>query len=194
MSQASSGQDFKNLTGYGPLSRVINVNSDYARKNVLTIEEAERRFVQKGPNDDVSIQGDLITEGDATIKGDLVIEGNVTAHEVTTTSDERVKTDLLPVNDALDKVLRLNGYSFTRKDWEKIGVPKDKRFIGVMAQEVQQVIPELVKYDVDTDLLSVNYPSLAAVLVESIKDLHALQEQMQKNTRRSPGPADVPIY
>lgn len=180
-------EELRNLNGFGPLSSVINNNSEYTRKNIITREEAKQRFLHKSSNNDVKIEGDFRTDGNMIIKGDLFILGNVTATELTATSDERVKCDLIPVSNALDKVLQLNGYSFARKDWEKIGEAKDRRYIGVIAQEVQQVFPELVKYDDKTDLLSVNYASMAAILLESIKDLHKLQMQhlqLRQNSNR----------
>lgn len=162
------------------MSTVINYNSNYTKTNILTRNEAEQRFVQLSPDNEVIVDGDFTSEGNGIIKGDVHIEGTVTANELTATSDQRVKTDLIPVSRALEKVLNMNGYAYTRKDWEAINVPKDRRYIGLVAQEVQEVIPEVVKYDEDTDLLSINYPAITAVLIESIKDLYDLQMKQAK--------------
>ena len=82
-------------------------------------------------------------------------------------SDARLKTDLLRIDGALDKVKRLSGYTFLRKDFDSA-----KRFAGVIAQEVKEVLPEVVSTDAD-GMLSVAYGNLVALLIEAIKELAA---------------------
>jgi hypothetical protein len=96
----------------------------------------------------------------------LDMSGNVTfAGDVTAFSDRRVKTDIKPLEDALAKVERLQGVSFTRID-------SGERGIGVIAQDMQLVVPEVVKEDNDGNL-SVAYGNLVGLLIEAIKELKA---------------------
>ena len=89
----------------------------------------------------------------------------------TTYSSRRWKTDIKPINGALDKVQRLRGVSF---DWRV----DRKRDIGLIAEEVGEVVPEVVAYEENgRDAKSVDYARLVPLLVESIKEQ---QEVIQK--------------
>ena len=82
----------------------------------------------------------------------------------TTYSSRRWKTDIKPLDGALDKVRRLRGVSF---DWRADG----KQDIGLIAEEVGEVVPEVVVYEENGhDAKSVDYARLVPLLVESIKE------------------------
>lgn len=99
--------------------------------------------------------------------GSLDARGDVTATgEVTAYSDIRLKENIQVIPDALGKVLQLRGVTFTRIDTKTHGT-------GVIAQEVQKVLPEAVKMGHEDDILTVNYGSMVGLLIESIKDLKA---------------------
>lgn len=98
--------------------------------------------------------------------GDFTAVGNVTAY-----SDRRLKKDIEPVYDALEKIDQLNGVTFKRIDNGEYGV-------GLIAQEVQAVVPEAVKTD-ENGMLSVAYGNLVGVLVEAIKDLNREVKQLK---------------
>jgi len=103
------------------------------------------------------------SSGDLTITGDLSVGGDITA-----TSDEKLKTGIKTVTDAVDKVYQLNGVEFT---WRKDG----RRSAGVIAQNVQNVMPEAVsKQPKLEDSLAVNYNALHALYIEAIKELKDL--------------------
>lgn len=93
-----------------------------------------------------------------TASGSITASGNVTAF-----SDARLKTDLARIEGALDKVEALTGYTFTRTD-------SGERQTGLIAQDVQKVMPEAV--DVEY-YMSVAYGNLAGLFVEAIKELRA---------------------
>jgi hypothetical protein len=80
-------------------------------------------------------------------------------------SDERLKTDIRPIENALDRIGKLKGVYYHWKDDKK-----DKQEIGVIAQDVQQQFPELVNTD-KNGILSVDYIKLTAILIECVKDL-----------------------
>lgn len=106
-----------------------------------------------------------------TLNGELNVTGNITATgNVTAYSDQRLKDNINRIESALDKVQSLNGVTFTRNDL----AAKDKRYVGLIAQEVQSVIPEAVTVHKDVNqTLSVDYQGLVGLLVEAIKELEA---------------------
>ena len=90
--------------------------------------------------------------------------GNVAAlGEVQANSDERIKTNIKTIENGLDKVLQLRGVEYDRTDIEK-------HQIGVIAQEVEKVIPDVVGESKD-GVKTVAYGNLVAVLIEAVKDL-----------------------
>ena len=106
--------------------------------------------------------------------GDLHIDGNVIAYS-TTISDERLKTDIVKIDGALDKVAQLNGYTFTY-------TADGKKSAGVIAQEVQKVLPSAIIEsklplkmgdDDETEYMTVQYDQLMGLMVEAIKELKA---------------------
>ena len=108
--------------------------------------------------------------------GDFHADGDVVAFSTTTASDRRLKENIEVIPNALDKVQALNGVSF---DWKKTG----EKSAGVIAQEVQGVLPEAVKEVTPVgggdSHLAVNYHALTSILIESIKELKAEIEQLK---------------
>lgn len=100
-----------------------------------------------------------------------IFGGNVTASgTVTGSSDIRLKTDLTKIEGALGKVCSLNGYTYTRRD-------TGERQTGVVAQEVQKVLPEAVVDNGGT--LSAAYGNMVGLLIEAIKELKAEVDQLK---------------
>jgi hypothetical protein len=89
----------------------------------------------------------------------------VTATTFNTTSDERTKKDIRLIENALDKVQQLGGYMFTFKH-------NDEKSSGVIAQEVQKVMPELVQEGGEGHL-TVQYGNMVGLLIEAIKEQQA---------------------
>jgi hypothetical protein len=87
----------------------------------------------------------------------------VAAGEVSANSDERIKTNIKTIENGLEKVLQLRGVEYDRIDIEK-------HQIGVIAQEVEKVLPDVVHTD-ERGMKSVAYGNIVAVLIESIKEL-----------------------
>jgi hypothetical protein len=103
--------------------------------------------------------------------GDLHVDGDVIAYS-TTVSDERLKDNVKTIDNACDKVCSLRGVEYT---WNN-GSRKGQREIGVIAQEVEKVIPEIVREKklslVDDEIYkTVDYEKLVAVLIEANKEL-----------------------
>ena len=93
--------------------------------------------------------GATIWAGNATFNGDVVIS-----------SDARLKSNIVSLGSTLTKLLQIDGKSYEMKGKQKI---------GVLAQEIQEVFPELVSED-DNEMLAVNYQGLVPVLINALKE------------------------
>ena len=99
--------------------------------------------------------------------GDFHADGDVIAYSTTTASDENLKKDITIIPDSLEKVEAIKGVTFK---WNK----NDQASAGVIAQDVQKVLPEVVREVNDFDgskHLAVNYSGLTSILIEAIKEL-----------------------
>ena len=112
---------------------------------------------------DNSAKVETVTGG-CNITGDLTATGNVTAY-----SDERLKTDIKTIDNAVDIVNNLRGVTYTRKDTNEKGV-------GVIAQEIEDVLPQVVQ---DGEYKSVAYGNIVGVLIEAVKELKAEIEELK---------------
>ena len=80
------------------------------------------------------------------------------------------QSDVETIENALDKVTKLRGVSFTKTDTQEKG-------IGVIAQEIEEILPEVVQ---DGDYKSVAYGNIVGVLIEAIKELKAELDEHKK--------------
>jgi hypothetical protein len=108
-----------------------------------------------GGNGNLDVQGGITADN-------IQASNNVNAKWFVYTSDRRLKDNITPLRDSLEKILSLNGYSY---NWKSNGT-KD---IGVIAQDVETVFPEIVHTDSATGYKSVEYGNLVAPLIEAIK-------------------------
>jgi Chaperone of endosialidase len=115
--------------------------------------------------------------------GDIYVNGTGTAAASFISSDQRFKQDLRPLEGSAAKLLQLSGYTYSMRTAEF----KEKNFaqteqIGLLAQEVREVFPQLVKED-EKGYLAVNYDGMVPVLLEAIKEqqqeIDALKTMMQ---------------
>lgn len=132
----------------------------------------------------VGILGDKTLEcyGNIKIGGDFIALGSIRAGgDVTAyyTSDSRLKTNVTTISNALDKTDSLSGVAF---DWNELAVDKDSsvREVGVIAQQVQQVLPEAVILR-DNGYLAVQYEKIIPLLIEAIKELRAEVNALKAN-------------
>lgn len=118
--------------------------------------------------------GALVVSGGVGIIKSVNVGGNITAvGTVASTSDIRVKSDLKRIEDALDKVDALGGWTYDRIDMVT------PRQAGVIAQDAQKVLPESVVEDTEGNL-AVNYNGLTALLIEAVKELRAEVNELKK--------------
>jgi hypothetical protein len=155
--------------GYATIEKMydIKINNDWMMGNNPTVERWGIYIEHKEDNYFGGALG-LNTHPDPGYM--LDVNGDIRCTSLTETSDARLKTDIMPLNNALATVTALNGVSFRWKDPEMGNGDQ----IGLVAQEVETVVPELVSEDSD-GYKSVSYSKMTAVLVESIKEL---QEQI----------------
>jgi len=113
--------------------------------------------------------------GALTVTGAITATGDITAYY---SSDARLKDNLQPITDALTKVKTLDGVTF---NWNNLAKDKqlDVREAGVIAQQVQNILPEVVTQR-DNGYLAVRYEKLVPLLIEAIKELNAKVEQLEK--------------
>jgi hypothetical protein len=100
--------------------------------------------------------------------GNLVCNGDVTAY-----SDARIKTNVHTIENALDKTLRMRGVSYNRTDGNDVSTK-----IGVIAQEVLEVLPEVVKTN-DKGTYSVAYGNMVGLFIEAIKEQQKQIEELK---------------
>lgn len=105
--------------------------------------------------------------GNINVTGEIVASGNITAY-----SDKRLKSEVKQIQDALIKVKKLSGYTYLMNGFED-------RQTGVIAQEVQEVLPEAVKIN-EEGLMSVAYGNMIGLLIESIKELDEKVESLKE--------------
>jgi len=192
---SNSGRTYiQNLTvdGFGHVTAiatatetVTNTNTTYSAGSGLDLSgttfsvEADLRdgitHVGRDSNDYIAINTtsiDFVLDGNTDVRiendGDLHADGNVIAYS-TTISDQRLKHDIEKIDSALDK--QLNGYTFS---YNKDG----KRSAGVIAQEVEKVLPSAVENkslvfhgEEGVEYKTVQYDQLHGLLIEAIKEL-----------------------
>jgi hypothetical protein len=115
----------------------------------------------------------------------LQVAGDIIANSIAGSSDTRFKTNILPIESPLQKVLKLRGVTF---DWKTKEFPSrmfsENRALGFIAQEVEQVIPEVVQTENSTEgFKSVQYDKVVALLVEAIKEQQKQIEQLQQKVK-----------
>jgi hypothetical protein len=128
-----------------------------------------------------------------SVTGAITATGNITAYY----SDIRLKEEIKEIENPLDKILSLNGFTYRPNDLVKSLSPgiEDEQNIGLSAQELQKVLPEAVKLapfdrDVDTgdsisgeNYLTIQYEKLVPLLIEGMKEQQKLIEELQEKLK-----------
>jgi len=173
-SQAPNGAEISNdIVNYKTLMLVGNKSND-------------------GTTRSVSVWDYLTVNGSQTINGNLTVTGNITAlngciqssQVGCAASDRRLKKNIATLTNVLPKLDQLRGVSF---EWNHLaasmGHKEGERNIGMIAQELQKVYPELVattKNSKGKEYLAIDYSKFTAVLLQSIKELKTQNNQMQQ--------------
>ena len=106
----------------------------------------------------------------------LKVEGTVQATNVIAVSDGTLKTNISPLNDPLATINKLHGVQYDWKDPNN-----NDHEIGLIAQDVETVVPEVVRTLAGTNLKGVEYQKLTAILIEAVKELSNQVNELKKN-------------
>jgi hypothetical protein len=104
------------------------------------------------------------------------------ANDITVNSDERIKDNVELIPNALEKVQAIRGVTFNRTDTDD-----DTRHAGVIAQEVEKVLPEVVTENEDTGIKSVAYANMVGLLIEAIKEQQTQIDDLKAEVTRLKG-------
>ena len=162
-----------NVTGATTLSSTLNVTGATTLSSTLAVTSDTTIGGTLNINGTISASGSTITlNDDVIINGTLNVTGDIAAFY--TPSDRNWKDNITPIPNALSKVLSISGNTF---DWNE----KSKQFgkdAGVIAQEIQQVLPEAV-IEREDEHLSVSYTKIVPLLIEAIKELKAEVDELK---------------
>ena len=126
----------------------------------------------------VSADGLTVSAGGMNVAGTTTLVDLVVTGSYTPPSDRRLKTDIVPLDAALDKINKLRGmiYSWIKIPNDKGGMMlDDRRHVGVFAQDVQAILPEAVQLreGFGGTYLAVEYQALIPLLIEAVRELSA---------------------
>lgn len=116
--------------------------------------------------------GQAVGTADTVQFGEVRSTGDVIAYY---SSDKRLKDNIKPIENALDKIESIGGYTYEWNDNQSTYEGSD---IGVIAQEIEAIAPELV-IDRETGYKAVKYEKLVAILIEGIKELSAKVNELE---------------
>lgn len=122
----------------------------------------------------VDIANDRVGVGKSNPATKLDVNGVITCTDINSTSDINLKTNIRSIENSIEKLSKINGVEF---DWKETS----ESSIGVIAQDLEKVFPELVKNSGDRK--TVNYNGLVGVLIEALKDqqsqINSLKEEIK---------------
>ena len=144
-------------------SSVTNNATSYNTANTAFVIGNGTNSSNKSDAFKVMFNGDTTVSNDLTVSGDVVIS-----------SDARLKSNIVTLGSTLPKLLQIDGKSYEMKGKQKI---------GVLAQEIKEVFPELVSED-DNEMLAVNYQGLVPVLINALKEQDAKMREQEKKINR----------
>jgi hypothetical protein len=181
-SNTITGLTNSNLSGSAGISNANLANATISgvalgsNLNTLTFTD----YLISGANYDgsaartVSVAGTSVNTGNTLVARDVsgdFTAGSITATQYTSTSDISLKKNVSTIENALKKVLSLRGVEYDR-------IESGEHQIGVIAQEVEKIIPEVVYGD---EIKSVAYANIVALLIEAIKEQQKEIEELKKN-------------
>ena len=137
-------------TGTLELAGIVMFSPDGARSSSIVLDT----------DNAVKFSGGMKFTGNLTVSGDIV-----------SNSDERLKSNIRPIENSLDIIKQLNGKRYTKDE---------KESIGLIAQEVEKILPEMVLTSNDEgNIKSVNYQNIIAILIEAIKEQQKQIDSLQ---------------
>jgi hypothetical protein len=133
----------------------------------------------------IHIKGGDLGIGTRTPSADLHVVGNICyTGTIGSCSDVRYKRDIRTIDNALDRVVQLRGVSF---NWKRDQFPRqrfsDENQVGLIAQEVKEVFPQVVSEDND-GYYNIDYTKLTPLLIEAIKELKKENEELKQRIEK----------
>jgi hypothetical protein len=158
---------------------VVNQNDSLRNYDIARFQYNTTNVFTIGPNGNTNINGGLKvgytilntqfnTSNNATldISGNCAVSQNILlAGNVISQSDRNIKTNIIPIEDCLEKINNMSGYRYNRID-----LNDNKTHIGLIAQEIEEIFPELVTES--NNIKGINYQGFIAVLLNCIKELN----------------------
>ena len=176
----ADGTDIKLKDGGTEFGSFKRASSDFIIKSATN----DKDIVFKGEDSDgggtiTALTLDMSEAGNAqflsNISGSQIeASGDVIAFG---SSDKRLKDNIQPISEPLYKLSKVGGYTF---DWNDKQDTYEGNDVGVIAQEIEEVLPQLVKTR-DTGYKAVKYEKIVPLLIESIKELNKKVEDIEKN-------------
>ena len=162
-------------TSFGSFKRA---SSDF----IIKAETADKDILFKGTDASTTITAltlDMSEGGNAQFLGNISgsqieASGDVIAFG---SSDRRLKDNITPISEPLNKLSKVGGYTFIWNDKQDAYKGKD---VGVIAQEIEEILPEVVTTR-GTGYKAVKYEKIVPLLIESIKELQKKVEDIEKN-------------
>ena len=174
--------------------KIGNYNGDFIVKSSTSNIDTDRFNITTAGNIGIGITNPAVKL--QVVGGDFACSGDISAYY----SDERLKTRLSNIKDPLEIIGKLNGFYYIPNDLARFyGITNMAQEIGLSAQEVNKVLPELVKiapFDLSRDednnkisksgenYLTLSYDRLAPVFVEAIKELRCSNDDLNEKYNR----------
>lgn len=131
------------------------------------------------------------------LNGVWITRGSLVSNEPDLTSDIRLKKNVQPLTNCLDKVMRMQGVEFDWNEFAPPWMPQKPHEVGFIAQQLKEVIPDVVK-SMDSypggiiqedglpmkDIMTIDYGKLTAVLTEAIKEQQAQIESLKETVQQ----------
>ena len=158
-------------------SVIYRHNGTLTDERYMTMSTYDLHFVEGTDTTIITSDGRMaigrgsVTQGTGTANDiRLDVNGDILAIQVHSSSDERFKKDIVQVSNAVEKVQAINGvtYNFRTEEFANRNFPESKQ-LGFIAQNVEEVLPEVVKTDAE-GFKSIDYAKLTALLNEAIKE------------------------
>jgi hypothetical protein len=108
-----------------------------------------------------------------TFTGDVTVTGEMSAATITETSTMRIKENINPISNGLDAILNLTGVTYDRLD-------NHKHEAGLIAEQVNEILPDLVAKDEEGKPSAIQYTKLTAYLIEAVKSLKAEIDELKR--------------
>ena len=175
-------EDENQINFYGNNVKLLELSNANTGDAVFNVATADKNFTIKGTDGSTAITAldiDMAAAGNAqfnaNISGSQIeASGDVIAFG---SSDKRLKDNITPIENPLEKMDKIGGYTF---DWNEKQDTYKGHDVGVIAQEIEEILPEVVTTR-GTGYKAVKYEKIVPLLIESIKELQKKVQQIEQN-------------